>query len=87
MSAAFTVHIVAIPAFADSKDTFQLGFLDSIKDPASSRSRAPASKPKARGQHAETAKISAASQRGLGPVWMWLPPPPDRLAPAVIASR
>ena len=85
LSAVFTVPLFAIPAFADSADTIQLGFLDSIDDP--SRLRETPGKAEAPSQHIETTETSGRWQRGLGPVWMWLPPPPDRLGPAVIASR
>ena len=85
LSALFAVPLIAIPAFADSADTIQLGFLDSIDDP--SRPFATPSKAQALSPYIETAETSGPWQRGLGPVWMWLPPPPDRPAPAVIASR
>ena len=85
LSAVFTVPFVTIPAFADSSDTIRLGFLDSIDDP-SQLLEATAKSDDHEGQSQMQADIdenSGAWQRGLSPVWMWLPAP----EPAVIASR
>ena len=45
--AIFTLHLVAIPTFADSSNTFQLGFLDSIDDPPRLRTTVEKLKPAA----------------------------------------
>jgi len=48
LCAKFTLHLVAIPTFADSSNTFQLGFLDNIDDPP--RLRTTVGKAEARSQ-------------------------------------
>jgi len=84
LSAVFTVPLVTIPAFADSANTIQLGFLDSIDDPSRLLEK-PANSDTSDAQ-AKINQTPGAWKRGLSPVWMWLPPP-EKPGPAVIASR
>ena len=81
LSAVFTVPFVTIPAVADSGETIRLGFLDSIDDP--SQLLETTAQSDVSEVRAEIDGTSGAWQRGMGPVWMWLPKP----EPAVIASR